>query len=204
MRQISLNGYPGIRSFLKTNTISDTCPLYNWLINRASYIELFERKISVINSSFNLDHEKIVRWRKEILSLSQKEAHKLWDIMTEIELAASLIEKGAKLEFDVRLSNNKDLDIKANSDILKRSLFFEIKTFRPLRSKGERLRQELLEYLQNRLSGKGVVVVRLGNFSSYYFEEEIITHRQIDQLLTLIEKDVKNKQRPKKLKYHFC
>jgi len=201
-----LNNYLKLKRFLQTDSIPKECMLYSWLKHGASLVDLLERKLESLERIL-LDDEtkKAGSLRGEILS-SGSHRHKCFEALSEIELAGSLVEAGLTPKFDVKLPDGKDFDIEV--PISNRPVFFEIKTAQRLRSKGERLKDELLGYkgyLMQNLVNKEIMSVNIDiTFSTCYFEKEIITRKEIDQLLKLIDEDIlSTKDLDGELIYHF-
>jgi len=198
---VTLSAYPNLQYFLKRKTIPKERILYKWIEKKFDLVDLLERKLGVLRNKGILDSqsEKTKRWREDILSARGESEHKLFEVLSEIDWAATLVEAGFIPELDVQLPNGKSLDLKVT--LLYRPIYFEINTKREEQDeesnrKGRILKyfEEKLAHIDNSLCGRQIYSVRFENFTSYYFsgKNPILSKDEMDQLLRLIEEDIRS------------
>lgn len=138
---MKLDNYPMLRYVLQKDEVPEDRILYG----NTDAAEILEQNLRILQDKRILDThaDKVNRWRSEILSAKRgKDEHKLFDVISEIELAASLVKIGLMPEFDIKLpngkENGKELDLKVT--IHQRPVYFEVKTAQEVRSEEEKKR----------------------------------------------------------------
>ena len=199
---VRLSAYPNLQYFLKGNTRwEEECALYKWIEKKFDLVDLLERKLGILKNKGILDSqkEKRERWKGDILYARGESEHKLFEVLSEIDWAATLAEAGFIPELDVQLPNDKSLDLKVT--LLHRPIYFEINTKREEQDEESNRKGRILKYFEERLAhinnslcGRRIYSVRLENFTPYYFPREnpILSENEMDQLLRLIKEDIRS------------